>query len=75
MKIIKSILLTIKKTLVIIWLIWIVLLIGVMLFHSGPIDLNITNTIAATWIFYGLTFGLPLILGLASSLNTKSSNT
>jgi hypothetical protein len=54
MKIIKSILL-------IIWIIWITLLLGVMLFHSGPIDLNITNTIAATWIFYGLTFGLPLV--------------
>ncbi len=66
MKIIKSILL-------IIWIIWMTLLLGVMLFHSGPIDLNITNTIAATWIFYGLTFGLPLILWIALSLNTKPS--
>jgi hypothetical protein len=54
MKIIKSILL-------IIWIIWMILLVGAMLFASGPIDLNITNTIAATWIFYGLTFGLPLV--------------
>jgi hypothetical protein len=38
-----------------------ILLVGIILFASGPIDLNITNTIAATWIFYGLTFGLPLV--------------
>ena len=59
-----------KKMLITIWMI---LLVGAMLFASGPIDLNITNTIAATCIFYGLTFGLPLVW-LASSLNNKQSN-
>jgi hypothetical protein len=54
-----------KKILITIWIIWMILLVGVMLFASGPIDLNITNTTAATYIFYGLTFGLPLVcLGL-----------
>ena len=56
--------LTIQKTLVTIWLIWIALLVGVMLFHSGPIDLNITNTAAATVFFYGFTFGPLVFLGL-----------
>ena len=54
-----------KKILCTIWIIWITLLVGIILFASGPIDLNITNTTFATWVFYGLTFGLPLVcLGL-----------
>ena len=48
------------------------LLVGAILFASGPIDLNITNTTAATCIFYGLTFGLPLVW--LASLNNKQSN-
>ena len=61
-----------KKILITIWIIWMILLVGAMLFASGPIDLNITNTIAATCIFYGLTFGLPLVW--LASLNNKQSN-
>jgi hypothetical protein len=54
-----------KKILITIWIIWMILLVGVMLFASGPIDLNITNTTSVTYLFYGLTFGLPLVcLGL-----------
>lgn len=53
---------TIKKTLATIWIIWVTLLVGAILFASTPIDLNITNSLAAAWVFYGLTFGLPLIL-------------
>lgn len=52
----------IKTTLAIIWLIWVTLLVGAILFASGPIDLNITNSVGASIVFYGLTFGLPLIL-------------
>ena len=57
-----------KKILFTIWIIWMILLVGVILFASGPIDLNITNTTATnTCLFYGLTFGLPLVcLGLDS---------
>jgi hypothetical protein len=55
---------TIKSTLVTIWLIWVALLVGVMLFASGPIDLKITNTAAATVLFYGFTFGPLVFLGL-----------
>lgn len=51
---------TIKTTLATIWIIWIALLVCAILFASTPIDLNITNTTAATLVFYGLTFGLPL---------------
>lgn len=53
---------TIKTTLATIWIIWVTLLVGAILFASTPIDLNITNSLAAAWVFYGLTFGLPLIL-------------
>lgn len=53
---------TIKTTLATIWLIWVTLLVGAILFASGPIDLNITNSVGASIVFYGLTFGLPLIL-------------
>ena len=53
---------TIKTTLATIWIIWVALLVGAILFASTPIDLNITNSAAAAWVFYGLTFGLPLIL-------------
>ena len=60
-----------KKILITIWIIWMILLVGAMLFASGPIDLNITNTIAATCLFYGLTFGLPLVyLGLHKAKTT-----
>lgn len=53
---------TIKTTLATIWLIWVTLLVGAILFASGPIDLSITNSVGASIVFYGLTFGLPLIL-------------
>lgn len=53
---------TIKTTLVTIWLIWVALLVGTVLFASGPIDLDITHSLAAAWAFYGLTFGIPVIL-------------
>jgi Sec-independent protein secretion pathway component TatC len=53
---------TIKSTLATIWLIWIAILVGAILFASTPIDLNITNSLAAAWVFYGLTFGIPVIL-------------
>jgi Sec-independent protein secretion pathway component TatC len=53
---------TIKTTLATIWIIWVTLLVGAILFASTPIDLNITNSLAAAWAFYGLTFGIPVIL-------------
>ena len=53
---------TIKTTLATIWIIWVTLLVGAILFASTPIDLNITNSVAAAWVFYGLTFGIPVIL-------------
>ena len=53
---------TIKTTLATIWIIWVTLLVGAILFASTPIDLNITNSLAAAWVFYGLTFGIPVIL-------------
>ena len=52
----------IKTTLATIWIIWVTLLVGTILFASSPIDLNITNSLAAAWVFYGLTFGIPVIL-------------
>jgi hypothetical protein len=63
---------TIKSAVLTIWIVWVAILIGAILFASGPIDLNITNTAAATVAFYGLTFGPLAFLGLTNlKINLK----
>lgn len=52
----------IKSIIAIIWLVWMVIVLGLMLFTNGPIEINVGDPVTGAWIFYGLTFGLPIIL-------------